>query len=278
MERLFIGVVVILLAVSLAVLSTLNTKGAAFYDKRGNVWYEKGEYDKAIADYNQALRIDPHDATPTMAGVMLVLQTPVRQGHCGLQQSTADRSPLHLFLQWPWKRWYEKDNMTKPSPTITRQYGSIPRTPYAHNGRGNAWYVKREYDKAIADLTGHTGSIPIRTYSYNGRGNAWYAKHEYDKAIADYDKALEINPNDAYAHHARGSAWSNKGDYDKAIADATEAIRLNPQYPLAYGSRGWAYVKKGEHEKAIADYNKVIHLDPNRRRVQLPGPGLCEHW
>ena len=32
------------------------------YCNRGNVWNDKGEYDKAIADYNQALAINPKDA------------------------------------------------------------------------------------------------------------------------------------------------------------------------------------------------------------------------
>src|SRR5580704_10109714 len=37
----------------------LDPKDAgAFYD-RGYVWQAKGEYDKAIADYNEAIRLDP---------------------------------------------------------------------------------------------------------------------------------------------------------------------------------------------------------------------------
>jgi tetratricopeptide (TPR) repeat protein len=30
--------------------------------KSGNTWFNKGDYDRAIADYNQALRINPQDA------------------------------------------------------------------------------------------------------------------------------------------------------------------------------------------------------------------------
>ena len=40
----------------------INPNDAAYYCNRGTAWNGKGEYDKAIADYNQALAIDPNDA------------------------------------------------------------------------------------------------------------------------------------------------------------------------------------------------------------------------
>ena len=36
---------------------------AIFYNNRGEVYYRKGEYDRAIADYDQALRLDPDYAS-----------------------------------------------------------------------------------------------------------------------------------------------------------------------------------------------------------------------
>jgi len=31
-------------------------------NNRGNAYYNKGEYDKAISDYNEAIRLTPADA------------------------------------------------------------------------------------------------------------------------------------------------------------------------------------------------------------------------
>src|SRR5262249_54203449 len=36
-----------------------NEKDAYAYAHRGSAWREKGEYDKALADYNEAIRLDP---------------------------------------------------------------------------------------------------------------------------------------------------------------------------------------------------------------------------
>ena len=40
----------------------LDPKDAVAYNNRGVAWYAKNEYDKAIADFNEAIRLDPEDA------------------------------------------------------------------------------------------------------------------------------------------------------------------------------------------------------------------------
>ena len=40
----------------------LNPKDAKFYYNRGNAYGRKGEYDKAIADCTEAIRLDPKHA------------------------------------------------------------------------------------------------------------------------------------------------------------------------------------------------------------------------
>ena len=40
----------------------LDPKNALAYDSRGVAWYRKGEYDKAIADYGEAIKLDPKNA------------------------------------------------------------------------------------------------------------------------------------------------------------------------------------------------------------------------
>ena len=128
---------------------------------RGNAWGHKGEYDKAIADYNESIRLKPDD----------------------------ERS------------WYN---------------------------RGRTWNAKGEYDKAIADLNEAIRLKPDDASTWNNRGVAWSKKGEDDKAIADYDEAIGLNPESAFAWNNRGNAWKEKGVWDNAIADYNEAIRLQP--------------------------------------------------
>jgi tetratricopeptide (TPR) repeat protein len=41
---------------------SINPQATEAYYNRGTAWYFKGDYDRAIADYNQALRINPQNA------------------------------------------------------------------------------------------------------------------------------------------------------------------------------------------------------------------------
>ena len=41
----------------------LDPKNALAYSNRGDAWRMKGEYDKAIADYGEAIKLDPKNAT-----------------------------------------------------------------------------------------------------------------------------------------------------------------------------------------------------------------------
>ena len=174
----------------------LNPKDAFAYTNRGRAWNNKGNHDKAIADYNEAIKLDLKHAA-------------------------------------------------------------------AYSGRGIAWNDKGNNDKAIADYNEVIRLEPKGALAYYNRGNAWKDKSDFDKAISDYNEAIRLNPKLAAAYNNRGFSWINKGNSDKAIADYNEAIRLNPKLAAAYNGRGIAWKNKGDDDKAIADLKEAVRLDPN---------------
>ena len=40
----------------------LDPKGALAFKNRGDAYMNKGDYDRALADYNEAIRLDPNNA------------------------------------------------------------------------------------------------------------------------------------------------------------------------------------------------------------------------
>ncbi len=201
------------------------------YNTRGMIWYEKGEYDIAIGDYNEAIRLNPrHKWAYNNRGIA-----------------------------WEHKKEYDKaisdyDEAIRLDPKLSAPY----------NGRGDAWRSKGEYDKAISDYDEAIRLDPKDALAYNNRGTAWYLKKDYDKAISDYDEAIRLDPQYAAPWNNRGNAWQDKKEYDKAISDYDGAIRLDPKFADAYNNRGIACSAKEEYDKAISDYNEVVRLDPKR--------------
>jgi tetratricopeptide (TPR) repeat protein len=199
------------------------------YSNRGNSYRLKGDHDRAIADLNEAIRLDPkYTAAYSNRG----------------------------------NAYYSKADYDHAIADYTEAIRLDPKYATAYSSRGNAYYSKADYDHATADYTEVIRLNPKSTVTYNSRGNAYLSKGNYDRAMADYSEAIRLDPKYATAFSNRGDSQYRKGDYDRALLDLDEAIRLNPRYAIAYNNRGNAYNRKGDHDHAMADYSEAIRLDP----------------
>jgi tetratricopeptide (TPR) repeat protein len=208
---------------------TLDPKNKFILWERGVAYADKGDYDKAMADYGQAIRLDPEYAPAYNS-----------RGNAYARKGDFDRAIADL------------DQAIRLDPAYAAAYSN----------RGNAYVNKGDNDRAIADFDQAIRLDPEDAVAYNNRGIAYFDKKDYDRAIANYSQAIRLDPEYAAAYGTRGIAYHTKGDIDKAIADYNQVIRLNPEDTIAYNYRGWAYYNKGDYDKAIADYNQVIRLDP----------------
>jgi tetratricopeptide (TPR) repeat protein len=203
---------------------------AIAFTNRGNAYNYKGEYDRAIQDFDQAIRLHPNDA----------------YAFNGRGNAYNDKGDYDTAIQ-----------------DFDEAIRLIPYYGYAFNGRGNAYNDKREHDRAIQDYDQAIRLNPNLVYAFNGRGNAYNSNGKYDRAIQDFDQAIRLNPNYAYAFNGRGNAYNDKSDYDRAIQDYDQAVRLNPNYADAFFNRGNAYNSKGDYDRAIQDYDQAVRLNPN---------------
>jgi clan AA aspartic protease (TIGR02281 family) len=219
--------------------STANAaKHAQAYRSRGNAYYDKSDYDRAIADFSEAMKLDPDIALPSFA---LAYN---RRGLAYVEKKDYDLAIAD---------YGEAIKLDASSAEV-------------YKNRGSAYNIKRDYDLAIADFDQALTLDPSYALAYNSRGVAYFGKNDTDRAIADYSEALKRNPNYAIAYNNRGNAYFKKNDYDRAISDYSEAVRSNPNFAIAYNDRGFAYSRKNDLDRAIADYNEAIRLNPRLAR------------
>ena len=196
----------------------LNPNDASAFSGRGEAWLSKEEFDKAIHDLDEAIRLNPHEAK---------------------------RYHVRGFA-WSHKKEYGK--------AINDFDKAISLHSPAFYQRGRAWLLTEEYERAIKDFD-EAIRLNARDYmAYDDRGFAWQQLKEYDKAISDYDEAIRINPTNDWTYNSRGNARFAKNESANAIKDFDEAIRLNPRHEFAYGNRGRVWSAKGEYEKAMKDF------------------------
>ena len=207
----------------------VNDRARTLYN-RGIGYSNKRDYDRAIRDYDEAIRLDPESA-----------RTYNNRGSAYLDKQDYDRA--------------------------IRDYSEAIRLDSKHAkayyNRGLSHSKKQDYDSAIRDYDQAIRLVPKDANAHNARGNAYQNKQDYDRAIRDYDEAIRLEPKDALAHDNRGLAYTNKRDYDRAIRDYDEAIRLDPKPARTYNNRGLAYANKRDYDRAIRDYDEAIRIDPN---------------
>jgi len=201
------------------------------YLYRGIEYYsEKRNYDKAIADFNALLKINPKSI---------------------------------LGLSYRGMAYFDKKEYDLTIADFNTVLKISPKSISGLAYRGLTYIQKKDYDLAIADYTKVLEIDPNATIFYLKRGLAYEAKGEYAHVIADYTRAMEIEPNNTLYYSYRGSTYYDNGDYDLAIADYTKALEIKPNNAGYYYSRGDAYSANGDYDLAIADFTKALEIDPN---------------
>ena len=153
-----------------------NEPRADDYFGRGNAWCDKNQYDKAIADCSEAIRLEPkfYEAF-SLRGYAYALK---------------GNATEHADL------W------SKAIADYTKAIGLNPNGSGTWYNRGYAYSKAGDFDKAIADCTEAIRLDPKDPKSYLWRARAHSAKGDFDLAIADYNEAILRNSKrvEAYFH------------------------------------------------------------------------------
>ena len=212
----------------------LNRKPSAnAFLRRGFLHETRNEIDSAIADYNEAIALEPKHAV-----------------------GYNDRG----------NAWCAKHDFDKAIADFDKAIALQPKDPLAYNNRGDVWLDKKDYDKAIADFDKAIKLDPKHAVAFANRGIAWHGKKQYEHAVADFETALSIDPSSQTAHNAL--AWllatcpdDKIRDSDRALEAAERACELcDWNDPFCLGSLAAAQADKGDFEEAARRQTKAIAL------------------
>jgi WD40 repeat protein/tetratricopeptide (TPR) repeat protein len=247
-----------------------ENKDALGYVTRGKNYDDQNDYDRAIAAYDEAIRLDP--AFPAAYYQRGIAYASKRE----LDRAIADYTQA-IELDPAYARAYTLrgiaySDLKNYDRAIADFDESIRLEPklyavFAYRGRGEAYLIKGDFNHAIADFNEAIALDPTFARTYSSRGRAYFNLKDHDRAIADYGESIRLDPKSPATYLDRGVVYFDKGDYDRAIVDYGEAITLDPKYVLAYSNRGDAYHRKKDYDRAIADYTAAVTLDPKYVRA-----------
>jgi tetratricopeptide (TPR) repeat protein len=177
----------------------------AAFNSRGNAHLNNRNYDRAIDDYNETIRIDPKYAIGFYNRGLAYL----RKGRLDPAIEDFDAA-IRL-------------NPKYTSAFVNRALAYQEKAQWDFD----AYLAEGVYeDRAIRDLDEAISLDPGNATAFRTRGFVNSRKQRYDRAIQDFDEAIRLNANVAAAFSGRAYALRFVGQYERAIADYRQALTL----------------------------------------------------
>lgn len=168
---------------------------ATAFKNRGNAHDDKGEYARALEDYDQAVTINPLDA-----------------------DAFNSRGTTYTALARYGRAILDFDEAIRLNPA----------SPLAFSNRCFARGALDQLEQALADCSEALHLKPKNPGALGSRAFIYLKLRRYEAAIADYNSKLRESPDDAYALFGRGVAKYMKGDLRGGDGDIVASQALKP--------------------------------------------------
>ena len=168
---------------------------AEAYYNRGVAYGEKGEFDRAIEDFNKVIALNPDSA-----------EAYYNRGFAYNSKGAIDRAIVD----------YNTAIQLNPNYAL------------AYYNRGNAYYEKQEFAQSITDYNKTIELKPKLAEAYYNRGEAWLHLSEWEKAKSDLmaAKSMGINIITAFDYLYESVADFEESNDVKLPEDIAEILTL----------------------------------------------------
>jgi tetratricopeptide (TPR) repeat protein len=282
-----------------AILDEEKTKNILFEVAvtSGEKWFREGDYKKAKAEFENALRIDPTAQYPKdklqqisklwsdpevdaayAASIIKADDLFSQKKYHDAKSEYLKASDLKPYEQYPLDRIIEINEILARLHEMQSQYeGLIARADQQYNEQDyvnakstyqDASNIKPEeqYPKnRIKEIEDLLARLHAERESYDkiiALADKYYMEKEFEKARVEYEKALLMKPDDRYP----------KSMITKIDPMIEEIKRIQQEYDLALGNAASLFLKK-DYAGALAAYQKASSLKPLE---QLPKDKISE--
>ena len=203
------------------------------YNNRGVARKQSGDGAGALADFNQAIALNPKDPKPWL-----------------------NRADLH----------FDAGEFEAAMPDYNEALEVDPKNAHAYANRGASYGAQNKFDLALADLNRAIELDPTLADAFGNRALLYANTKRFAEELADIDRYLRLKPGDAEMMNMRALALIELNRLPEAESEFDRAIQISPSTGAFYLNRSHLYQRTGRKRQALDDAQRAqslgVKVDP----------------
>ncbi|TCD70460.1 Hsp90 cochaperone [Steccherinum ochraceum] len=209
-------------------------KDITFLTNLGAVYFEQGDFDKAIETCEKAVE----EGRSLRADYKLVAKA---LGRIGSAYSRKNNLPEAI-------KYFNKSLTEHRTPDILNKL--------------------REAEKTQADAARQAYIDPEKANEAREEGNALFKAGDFAGAVKAYTEAIKRDPADPRGYNNRSNAYTKLVALPEALKDADEALKVDPKFIKAYIRKSHVLYAMRDYTKAIEIVQRAADLDEEKKHTK----------
>ncbi|KAJ7283366.1 activator of Hsp70 and Hsp90 chaperone [Mycena rebaudengoi] len=209
-------------------------KDITYLTNLGAVYFEQGEFDKAIETCEKAVE----EGRSLRADYKLVAKAYGRIG-----SSFHKKGDLESAI-----KYFQKSLTEHRTPDILNKLRDLERS------------------KAEADKKAYID--PEKSAAAREEGNVLFKAGDFAGAVKNYTESIKRDPSDARGYNNRAAAYMKLVAFPEALKDVNEAIKTDPAFTKAYIRKSTILFGMRDYTKAIEAAQEAKEHDPEHKHAR----------
>ncbi|MGM0497194.1 MAG: tetratricopeptide repeat protein [Bacteroidota bacterium] len=276
------------------------TQCANKFYRTGMDFYDAGNYEDAIEQYNQWLSEDPDNSKAYIARAEAYEKSDKKKEAADdYSKAGALKKDEDIFLKAS-DLYFEIENYERAAEMAKKATNEDKKNTEAHKKAIKSYIKFQDYENAynysskLIDLEENSGNYYWRGFisdklnnlkqaekdlrkaielspkvidPYKILADVLYKAEKYDQALNICNKGLKIDKKNKSLLNTRSFVYKEKGEYSRAINDVSKILLHNSDDVEALFNRGILYQQLNQSNNAISDFSEVINLKPGHAKA-----------
>jgi tetratricopeptide (TPR) repeat protein len=263
--------------------------------RRGNILLDGMRLGEALADFNQALALEPkNDIALANRAITYFWKRDLAAAEKDLDAASKINARNAIVFRARGLMAEDRSEYREAVDAFSTSLEIQSNNAFALSHRAQNYLRLGEKDRALADATAALANQPRSAELRLMRGNLYAGRGQKDLSLAEADWLVEMMKDDSYAQVAAAAIYENfgrkdaaakaidralaikpeayiylnrtrhrpKSDFTGRLADIDAALKLEPENVDGIGLKAEILGEKGQHPAAIELYNEAIAANP----------------